>query len=174
MKDPYRSIVRRVRQPVSASTPVVPPLSPSVVYRTIDADVLDAQDNAAELAEHLATLDGVDAVFYPGREDHPDHALAVALLNGNFANMVSFRLRGARAQINAFARAAAGIPFAPTLGDIGTTLSHPASSSHRYLTQDQREKLGITEGLVRVSVGVEDIELLKRELATAIDAALKT
>ena len=133
-----------------------------------------AQHNAAELAQHLATLDGVDAVFYPGREDHPDHALAVTLLNGNFANMVSFRLRGERKQINAFAQAAPGIPFAPTLGDVGTTLSHPASSSHRYLTPEQRENLGITEGLIRVSVGVEDIDLLKRELTAAIDAALKT
>ena len=131
-----------------------------------------AQENAVQLAEHIAGIDGVEAVLYPGRPDHPDHSLAKALLNGNYGNMVSFRLSGDRRQINAFARAAAPIPFAPTLGDIGTTLSHPASSSHRALTVEERAGLGITEGFIRVSVGVEDIQLLKRDLSRAIDRAM--
>lgn len=132
-----------------------------------------AQENAVQLAGHIAGIEGVEAVIYPGRPDHPDHKLAEALLNGNYGNMVSFRLSGDRRRINAFARAAAPIPFAPTLGDIGTILSHPASSSHRALTVEQRAGLGITEGFIRVSVGVEDIQLLKRDLSAAIDKAMR-
>lgn len=131
-----------------------------------------AQENARLLAERLASLRGVEAVIYPGREDHPDHARAKKLLDGNYANMVSFRLHGGRAQVNAFTRGAANIPFAPTLGDIGTTISHPATSSHRGLSAEERARLGITEGFIRLSVGVEDIELLTRELEAAIDASL--
>ena len=74
-------------------------------------------------------MTGVESVVYPGRPDHPDHNRATAIVSGNFGNMVSFRLQGGRDQANAFLRAASEIPFAPTLGDIGTTLSHPASSS---------------------------------------------
>jgi len=130
-----------------------------------------AQANAAALADHLAGLAGVEAVLYPGRADHPDHNRAVALLGGQGGNMVSFRLKGGRAEVNRFLRAAAHIPFAPTLGDIGTTLSHPASSSHRGLTPEGRAALGITEGFIRVSVGIEDIGLLTREFSAAVAAA---
>jgi len=130
-----------------------------------------AQANAAALADHLAGLAGVEAVLYPGRADHPDHNRAVALLGGQGGNMVSFRLKGGRAEVNRFLRAATHIPFAPTLGDIGTTLSHPASSSHRGLTPEGRAALGITEGFIRVSVGIEDIGLLTREFSAAVAAA---
>lgn len=132
-----------------------------------------AQANAKALADFLGDLDGVENVLYPGRTDHPDHIRAKALFGENSGNMLSFRLRGGRAAANAFLRAAAQIPFAPTLGDIGTTLSHPASSSHRGLTSEARAALGITEGFIRVSVGVEDIEQLKHELGDAIAAAKK-
>lgn len=130
-----------------------------------------AQRNAAALADHLAGLDGVESVLYPGRTDHPDHGRAAALLGGRGGTMLSFRLNGGRAAVNRFLRAAPRIPFAPTLGDVGTTLSHPASSSHRTLTPEAREALGITEGFLRVSVGIEDVELLKRELSEAVAAS---
>ena len=130
-----------------------------------------AQANAAALADHLAGLDGVEAVLYPGRADHPDHNRAVALLGGQGGTMVSFRLKGGRAEVNRFLRAAEHIPFAPTLGDIGTTLSHPVSSSHRGLTPEDRAGLGIAEGFIRVSVGIEEIELLQDEFAAAVAAS---
>lgn len=138
---------------------------------TFDLRYARATENAAALADHLATLDGVDAVLYPGRRDHPDHNRAAEILDGNYANMVSFRLRGGRAQVNAFLRAAEHIAFAPTLGDVGTTLSHPASSSHRGLSPEARAAIGITEGFIRVSVGIEDVAQLKREITAAVVAA---
>ncbi len=130
-----------------------------------------AQANAVALADHLAGLAGVEAVLYPGRADHPDHTRAVSLLGGQGGTMVGFRLNGGRAQVNRFLRAAEHIPFAPTLGDIGTTLAHPASSSHRALTPEGRAALGITEGFIRVSVGIEEIGLLKDEFAAAVAAS---
>ncbi|MFT7595585.1 MAG: O-succinylhomoserine sulfhydrylase [Paracoccaceae bacterium] len=133
-----------------------------------------AQQTAAVLADHLADLPGIKRVIYPMRADHPDKARAVALLGGQGCNMVSFELTGGRAAANAFTRAADGISFAPTLGDVGTTLSHPASSSHRALTPGERAALGLSEGFFRVSVGLEDPDALKQIFTLAATAAAET
>lgn len=130
-----------------------------------------AQATAARLAEHLSGLPGVTRVIYPARPDHPDHARAAALLGGRFCNMVSFEIDGTRAEANAFCRAAEGLSFAPTLGDVSTTISHPASSSHRALTPEHRARLGITEGFFRVSVGLEDPDALCAVFERAVAAA---
>ena len=130
-----------------------------------------AQATAAVLADHLGNLPGVRRVIYPTRADHPDRVLAAELLKGQGCNMVSFELTGGRAAANAFTRAADGLSFAPTLGDVGTTLSHPASSSHRALTPEDRAGLGLSEGFFRVSVGLEDAGALKEIFTQAVAAA---
>ncbi|MCC0076709.1 MAG: aminotransferase class I/II-fold pyridoxal phosphate-dependent enzyme [Rhodobacter sp.] len=130
-----------------------------------------SEANARALADHLATLPGVKRVLYPTRSDHPDHNRAVSLLGERGGHMVSFEIEGGRAQANALTRGAPDLAFAPTLGDIGTTLSHPASSSHRALTPEGRAKQGISEGFFRVSVGIEDIDLLKSEFTRAVAAS---
>lgn len=130
-----------------------------------------SEANAEALADFIAKQPGVKRVLYPTRHDHPDHNRAVALLDARGGHMVSFEVEGGRAAANALTRAAPDIAFAPTLGDIGTTLSHPASSSHRALTPEGRAALGISEGFFRISVGVEDIGLLTAEFGAAIAAA---
>lgn len=132
-----------------------------------------AQATAMRLASHLGTLKGVKRVIYPSRDDHPDQAMAAELLQGQFCNMVSFELDGGRAQANAFTRGAEGLNFAPTLGDVGTTLSHPASSSHRALTAEKRAELGMSEGFFRISVGLEDPDTLCDVFTTAVQAAMQ-
>ncbi|GFE66938.1 trans-sulfuration enzyme family protein [Litoreibacter roseus] len=129
-----------------------------------------AEENAALLAEHLAGFEKVARVLYPGRPDHPDHNRAGVLLGPRFGNMVSFEVLGGRDAANALTRAMPDMAFAPTLGDIGTTLSHAASSSHRGLTPDGRQALGIMEGFFRISVGVEDITLLREEFSRGLAA----
>lgn len=135
---------------------------------TFDLRFARAQANAAALADTLAGLSRVEAVFYPTQAQHPDHNRAMALLGGQGGTMLSFRLKGGRDEVNAFLRAADRIPFAPTLGDVATILSHPASSSHRAVPEAARAAIGITEGFIRVSVGIEDIGLLTREFTAAI------
>ena len=130
-----------------------------------------AEENAEAIADHLANLPGVKRVLYPTRHDHPDHNRAHQLIGDRGSHMVSFEISGGRAAANALVRAGREIAFAPTLGDIGTTLSHPASSSHRGLTEDGRAALGISEGFFRVSVGCEPIELLKVRFTAAVAAA---
>ena len=130
-----------------------------------------AEANAAALADHLAGLAGVARVIYPTRADHPDHNRARAVLGLRGGHMLSFEVRGGRAAANALTRAMPDVAFAPTLGDIGTTLSHPASSSHRLLDGAGRAAIGISEGFFRVSVGVEDIAVLKRDFAAGVAAA---
>ncbi|MCT4609055.1 MAG: aminotransferase class I/II-fold pyridoxal phosphate-dependent enzyme [Pelagimonas sp.] len=130
-----------------------------------------AQENAQRLADFLADQEGVRRVLYPTRSDHPEVSRAQSLLHGRGCNMVSFEIEGGRPAANAFAKAAEGIAFAPTLGDVGTTLSHAASSSHRALSPDGRAALGISEGFFRVSVGLEDPEALITCFRTALDAA---
>ena len=130
-----------------------------------------AQETARVLADFLADQKGVARVVYPTRPDHPDHARAQSVLQGVGGNMVSFEIDGGRAAANAFTSAANGVAFAPTLGDIGTTLSHPASSSHRALTPEGRAALGMSEGFFRVSVGLENPDDLIKTFGAGLEAA---
>ena len=129
-----------------------------------------AEATARMLADWLADQPKVARVLYPGRADHPDHARARALLGGRDGNMLSFAIDGDAAAANRMVQAMPEMAFAPTLGDVGTTLSHPASSSHRGLTPEGRAALGISDGFFRVSVGIEDADLLRADFAAGLAA----
>ena len=132
-----------------------------------------AEATAIKISVALAGLPGITRVLHPSLPDHPDHNRAVQVLGNRSGNMMSFEVAGGRKAANALTNAAPDLPFAPTLGDVGTTLSHPASSSHRALTQEERAALGMSEGFFRVSVGLEDSALLIAELSEAIAASQK-
>jgi cystathionine beta-lyase/cystathionine gamma-synthase len=123
-----------------------------------------ASANAAALADWLAGVPDVARVLYPGRPDHPDHELARRLLQGGCGNMLCFELKGGREAVNRFMRLARGIPFSPSLGHITTTLSHPATTSHRYVSPAERRRQGIGDGLIRLSVGVEELGQIQAEM----------
>jgi cystathionine beta-lyase/cystathionine gamma-synthase len=82
--------------------------------------------------------------------------------------MVTFELAGGREAVNQFMRLAQGIPFSPSLGHIATTCSHPGTTSHRYVSPAEKNRQGITDGLVRLSVGVEDLKQIKQEMAKGL------
>jgi cystathionine gamma-synthase len=124
--------------------------------------------NAAALADWLALQPLVNRVIYPGRPDHPDHELAEKLLEGGYGNMLCFELRDGRDGVNRFMRQAPGIPFSPSLAHTTTTLSHPGTTSHRYVSQADKKKQGISDGLVRLSVGVEDLGQIKEEMGKGL------
>ena len=139
---------------------------------TLEVRFERAQANARALCRFLKELPGVARVVYPGEEDHLDHPIARRLLEGRFGNMVCFELDGGTAEVNTMVRELRGIPYAPTLGDVSTTISHPASSSHRGMTEAERTELGISEGFIRLSVGIEDVEILMRDFEQAIRTAM--
>jgi len=136
----------------------------------LELRVARANANAAALADFLAGQPSVRRGFYPGRADHPDHAVARRLLGKECGSMVTFELAGDRNAVNQFMQALGSIPFAPTLGDVSTIISHPAVTSHRGLTAAAREALGIREGTIRVSVGVEALSVLEDEFRGALAA----
>jgi cystathionine beta-lyase/cystathionine gamma-synthase len=125
--------------------------------------------NALALAERLSAHEKVRAVHYPGLSTHPDHARAARVLSGGFGTIVTIDL-GGRALADAFIRSLRHIPFAPSLGDVATTLSHPATTSHRNQTPEQWARQGITPGLVRLSIGLEDLDDLWDDLGQALRA----
>jgi cystathionine beta-lyase/cystathionine gamma-synthase len=135
---------------------------------TLRLRMTTASANAAALADWLAQRPGVTRVVYPGSADHPDRELAGRLLQGGFGNMLCFDLAGGREAVNRFMRGAPGIPFSPSLGHTTTTCSHPATTSHRYVSPAEKQRQGITDGLVRLSVGIEELADIQKEMSKGL------
>ena len=125
--------------------------------RTLPLRMRQACQNAAQVAAWLKEQPGVSRIYYPGDPDHPDHDVAQRLLGQDaFGAMLSFELVDAdRARAFAFVDALHLCQPITSLGDMTTIISHPATASHRSLTPEQRQALGISEGLLRLSVGIE-------------------
>jgi O-succinylhomoserine sulfhydrylase len=135
-------------------------------------------ERALALATWLESHPAVKRVYYPGLASHPQRALAMrqqsASGKGVGAAVLSFDVHGATPQEmrrNAFAAidAVRVCSITTNLGDVKTTISHPASTSHGRLTEDQRQAAGIGQGLIRVAVGLEHIEDLKTDIALGLD-----
>jgi cystathionine beta-lyase/cystathionine gamma-synthase len=125
--------------------------------------------NALAAAEFLKSRQPkVAEVYYPGLTVHPQHELAARQFGGLFGTIVSFRLAGGRAAADTFIDDAKQIPFCPSLGELSTTLSHPETTSHRGLSAEQRESLGITGGTIRLSVGTESLDFITEALSTGL------
>jgi cystathionine beta-lyase/cystathionine gamma-synthase len=124
--------------------------------------------NALSAAKFLAKRAEVERVDYPGLPTHPQHDLAQRQFGDRFGSLVTFHLRGGRGAADQFITAARRIPFCPSLGELATTLSHPESTSHRGLSAEARQTLGITGGTIRLSLGVEPAD----EVITALAEGL--
>lgn len=125
--------------------------------------------NAMHLSTALQTIDAVQRVDFPGLTDHPQHKLAKDNLKG-FGWMLSMTLDIDRQGVSrVLAALKPEICFVPSLGDVATTLSHPASTSHRALTEAQREAIGISEGTIRISCGIEPTDWLINKFTTALE-----
>jgi cystathionine beta-lyase/cystathionine gamma-synthase len=136
---------------------------------TVGLRVERTSSNALELARRLESHAKVRRVFYPGLASHPDAELARRMFRRGFGAMIAFDV-GGRDQADRLIRSLRDIPFAPSLGDVQTTISHPCSTSHRGQDAAALERLGITPGLVRLSVGVEDVNDLWDDLGQALHA----
>jgi len=119
---------------------------------------------ALELARWLETQPQVERVYHPALASHPQHALAMRQQSGQGGAVVSFVVRGGRTGAFAVIDGTRVCSITANLGDTKTTITHPASTSHGRLTEAQRQAAGIVQGLVRVAVGLEDLEDLKADL----------
>ena len=137
--------------------------------RTLPLRVERACRNAMSAAAFLSDHPKVSEVYYPGLPGHPQHELAGTMLTGGFGGMVSYEIRGGGDAASEFMRALDMIRFAPSLGEARTTISHPAKTSHRSLTEDERAQSGISGGLIRMSCGLESAEDIIADLERALE-----
>ncbi|WP_226610829.1 O-succinylhomoserine sulfhydrylase [Marinobacter nauticus] len=126
-------------------------------------------DNALELALWLEQQDCVEKVYYAGLQSHPQHELAKKQQDG-FGGVLSFLVRGGREQAWKFIDATRMISITANLGDVKTTITHPATTTHGRLSPEDKARAGITENLIRLSVGIESIKDLKTDLDRGFQA----
>jgi O-succinylhomoserine sulfhydrylase len=119
--------------------------------------------NTLELALWLEQQDAVKKVFYPGLKSHPQHELAKQQ-QSDFGGLLSFELTGGKEAGWKLIDATQIASITANLGDTKTTITHPATTTHGRLTDEQKQQAGISDGLIRVAVGLEDIDDIKRDL----------
>ena len=142
---------------------------------TLSIRMREQSARALDLARWLEQHPAVERVLHPGLPSHPQHELAMRQQNGVGGPVASFVVRGKdadRARANAFAvlDATRVCSITANLGDTKTAITHPASTTHGRLTEPQRVAAGITQGAIRIAVGLEDLEDLKADLARGLDA----
>ncbi|MFW6079633.1 MAG: trans-sulfuration enzyme family protein, partial [Gemmatimonadota bacterium] len=164
-------LVERVRAKLAAFGPSLDPHAAWLLERGLKtlAVRVDRQNaNALELARWLASHPAVVEAYHPGLESHPDHGRANALLDG-FGGMVAFGVAGGdEAAVRVLQRLSL-LCVAPSLGGVETLVSMPRHTSHAALSRERRHALGIGDGFVRVSVGIEDVADLRADLERALE-----
>lgn len=139
--------------------------------RTLDLRVARQNETALALARWLEGRPGVARVFQPGLASHPDHALAARQMTGGFGGMLSFEVQGGFDAAVRVVDALEEVSLAVSLGGTETNACMPANTSHAGLPPSERARLGIAEGLVRLSVGLEPLEVLQADLDQALRRA---
>ncbi len=130
------------------------------------------QENALELAAHLRQHPAVSRVVFPGFEDHPGHAVAKKQMRG-FGGMISFAVKSDSFEdASKVVSALKVFTLAESLGGVESLAGHPASMTHASIPKAQREESGVTDVLIRLSVGIEDVRYLKADLDTALSVLL--
>src|SRR5947199_6149550 len=136
--------------------------------KTLEVRMKAHDANGRRVAEFLKSQNKIKRVLYPGLPDHPQHALAKKQMRG-FGAMISFEL----GSYDAAARLLAAVKLCSlgeSLGGVETLISHPATMTHASIPETERNRLGVTPGLVRISVGIEDVEDLVADLEQALEA----
>jgi len=131
-------------------------------------------DNARKLVEFLQAHDAVDWVTWPELPDHPDQALAAKLLPRGCGAVFSFGVKGGRAAGQRFIERLELVSHLANVGDAKTLVIHPASTTHHRMDAAALEAAGISEGLVRISVGIEDIDDLVDDIGAGLRASQKS
>jgi cystathionine gamma-synthase len=137
--------------------------------KTLGLRMARHNESGLRLARFLQDHPAVDSVFYPGLESHPDHAVATRQMRG-FGGVVSFEVRGGMAGVAAFVDALRLPLIGPSLGGVESLVEQPALMSHFELDPVERQAIGVSDGLVRYAVGIEDADDLIADVAQALDS----
>ena len=124
--------------------------------------------NALAVAEFLLKHRKIESVYYPGLAVHPQNEIVRRTMGGLGGGMLSFELKGGAHSADNFVKRLQLIRFAPSFGGVTTTISHPAKTSHRGLSPAQRADAGISETLLRLSIGIEESKDIIEELQRAL------
>jgi cystathionine beta-lyase/cystathionine gamma-synthase len=154
---------------------VLDPLSCFLVARglkTVDLRVREQSSTALKLASWLQSHPSIKEVYYPGLPSHPQHDVAKRLLAGGFGAMVTFELAGTIEQTAKVCETTRLFHLAVSLGAVESLIEQPATMSHASYDAADRARFGITDGLIRLSVGLEAFDDLRDDLAQAIDHTL--
>ena len=138
--------------------------------RTLDARLRAHQENANAIAALLDTHPAVSKVYFPGLPLHPGHAVAARQQKG-FGAMLSLELEGGEEAVRAFVEGLRYFTLAESLGGVESLVAHPATMTHAAMTPEARAKAGISDGLLRLSVGIEATDDLLADLAAALSRA---
>ena len=137
--------------------------------KTLALRMREHERNAQAVAEFLAGHGKVESVHYPGLPTHPQYELAKRQMSG-FGGMLSFTLRVPEARAMEFAAGLRYFSLAESLGGVESLICHPARMTHGTIPKEDRERRGVTDGLLRLSVGIEDVDDLIDDLRSALDA----
>jgi O-succinylhomoserine sulfhydrylase len=155
------------------SGPGISPFNAWVLLKgleTLPLRVRQQTDNAARVADLLAEHNAISRVMYPGRADHPQADIIARQMSGG-STMVCFDLKGGKAAAFAFENALRIIKISNNLGDSKSLITHPATTTHKNLSDEARAELGIGGGTVRLSLGLEDASDLLNDISDALEAA---
>jgi cystathionine beta-lyase/cystathionine gamma-synthase len=166
-------VVARVRGTVQVLGANLAPLEAWLALRglrTLAVRLERQAANADAVAAALVNRPGIEAVWYPGLPGQPTHAVAARVLTRGAGAMVAFRLSGGRRAVARFLGGLRLIRFAASLGDVSTTVAHPATTSHRGLSPGDRAAAGIDDGVLRLSVGLEALDDILADLERGLAA----
>ncbi len=167
-----RDLVQQISHYREITGPSLHPMAAYLLLRgmkTLHLRIRQQNASALEIARFLEKHSAIDQVYYPGLESDPHHELALRQMKG-FGGIVSFELKGGFESVRDFLPRLRYAHLAANLGSVETIAGPPATTSHVELTPQERESLGIPEGLVRYSVGIEDTEDLIADLGQALSA----
>lgn len=136
--------------------------------KTLQVRVQRHCENAAKIADFLAEQPQIERVIYPGRTDHPQHAIAKKQMRGGYGGMITATLKGSLPAARTFLERVKLFSLAESLGGVESLIEHPAIMTHASIDKPLREALGITDGLVRFSVGIEDVNDLIEDVREAL------
>jgi O-succinylhomoserine sulfhydrylase len=163
-------IQQKVHNLLRQTGPALSPFNAWVMLKSLETLPLRVREqmrSAEQVADHLAGKPGVARVLYPSRKDHPQHDLAMRQMSGG-GTVLALELSGGKAAAFRFANALQIMKISNNLGDAKSLITHPATTTHQRLPPETRAEMGIGEGLLRLSVGLEDV----RDLIDDMDRAL--